>query len=87
MNEIPSDVDIVVLQHHERPDGTGFPRGLHSHQISPLASVFIVAHDILDQILMLGEKFNLQEFLRRTEKEYDGHSFRKVWKALSQTSD
>ena len=28
-----------MLQHHEQPDGSGFPRGLYHHQIAPLACV------------------------------------------------
>src|SRR6185312_15892576 len=26
--EVPPDVDVIILQHHERPDGSGFPRGI-----------------------------------------------------------
>ena len=50
-NEIPSDVDTILLQHHELPDGSGFPRGLFHHQINPLASLFILAHELLNFFL------------------------------------
>lgn len=43
-----NDVDHIILQHHERPDGKGFPRGLFGHQIAPLSAVFILAHEFLD---------------------------------------
>jgi HD-GYP domain-containing protein (c-di-GMP phosphodiesterase class II) len=85
-NEVPGDVDMIVLQHHERPDGTGFPKGLRSHQIAPLAAVMIVAHDILDAMTKSSdalEKFDLKIFLKKTEPYYQGSVFRKVWKALN----
>lgn len=81
-HEIPGDVDVIVLQHHERPDGTGFPKGLRSHQIAPLSAVFIVAHDILDALHRDGEKFDLKMFLKKSEHDYQGSAFRKVWKSL-----
>jgi HD-GYP domain-containing protein (c-di-GMP phosphodiesterase class II) len=31
--------EIVTLQHHERSDGTGYPQGLQSEQIDPLAKI------------------------------------------------
>jgi HD-GYP domain-containing protein (c-di-GMP phosphodiesterase class II) len=83
LNEVPGDVDIIVAQHHERPDGTGFPKGLRAHQIAPLSAVLIVAHDILNEVEVSGEKFDLKVFLRKSEKEYQGSVFRKVWKALN----
>ena len=42
---LPSDLDHIIMQHHERPDGLGFPRKMSCHSISPLAAVFIVAHE------------------------------------------
>jgi len=45
--DIPLDVDIIILQHHERPDGKGFPGRLNYMKISPLSAVFILAHEIL----------------------------------------
>jgi response regulator RpfG family c-di-GMP phosphodiesterase len=45
-----NDVDHIILQHHERPDGKGYPRGLFAQQISPLSAVFILAHEFLDYV-------------------------------------
>ncbi len=84
LSEVPSDVDVIVLQHHERPDGTGFPKGIRAHQIAPLAAVFIMAHDVLHAMRSSEDKFDFKRFLRNSEAEYQGSGFRKVWKALSQ---
>ncbi len=34
---IPEGVRAIVSQHHEREDGSGYPRGLHANQLSPYA--------------------------------------------------
>lgn len=47
---IHKEVGTIVLEHHERPDGTGFPRGLTSRHIHPLSSIFIFAHDLVEQL-------------------------------------
>ena len=39
----------IVLQHHERLDGSGYPYGLFEEQISPFAKIVMVA-DVLDAI-------------------------------------
>lgn len=39
---LPSDIDHILLEHHERPDGSGFPRGLSSSRISSLSALFII---------------------------------------------
>lgn len=39
---VPEAVALAVLNHHERPDGTGYPQGLTGEQISPLARMISV---------------------------------------------
>ena len=36
-------VEVAVLEHHERMDGTGYPRGLTGEQISPLGRILLLA--------------------------------------------
>ncbi len=48
--DLPPDVDKIILSHHERPDGTGYPKGLDSTTISPMACVFIIAEDFVHKI-------------------------------------
>lgn len=47
LKNLPSDVDQILLQHHEYPDGSGFPRGLKASQISPLSSIFIICEELV----------------------------------------
>ncbi|HEY8278274.1 MAG TPA: HD domain-containing phosphohydrolase [Bdellovibrionota bacterium] len=84
MRQLPADVDTIVLQHHEQPDGSGFPRGLYHHQISPLACVFIVAQDLLDFFLANsalkegGTGGLLATFLSDREATYSAGTFKKI---------
>lgn len=36
-------VELAVLEHHERMDGTGYPRGLQGTDISPLGRILLLA--------------------------------------------
>lgn len=56
LKNIPEDVFRIISDHHERPDGSGFPRGVGGAQLSPLASIFIFSHDIIDSVLKLNSE-------------------------------
>ncbi len=80
--EVPADVDIIVQQHHERPNGSGFPRGLLFNYISPLSSLFIVAHELTQAILFKRTSFNLGEWVSEKKPAFNQGNFKKVMAAL-----
>lgn len=82
MTEIPADVDQIVFQHHERPDGSGYPRSLSAKFISPLSAVFIVAHDVIE-FMRLRPSESVEVFLKETEEVYHQGVFRKIWLSLN----
>ena len=82
--ETPAEVDKIIAQHHEHPMGSGFPGALSSNYISPLSSLFIVAHDLTDYILDEKENFNIDEFLAKFDKKYSTGQFKKIAKKLSE---
>lgn len=77
MESVPPDVDSIVLQHHEKPDGTGFPHKLNSLRISPLSALFIVAHDIVRKIHQ-DENFDIKSFLLNDRPEYNYGPFKRI---------
>lgn len=83
MRNVPADVDQIILQHHEMKDGNGFPRGLISTRITPMASVFIIVEDLVN---FLHDQENLElgvkEFLRIREEIYSSGNFKKVFEVL-----
>ncbi len=80
--EVPPDVDTIVMEHHERPDGSGFPRGLFHHQISPLSCLFIIAHDILNYFLKGQKGASMQDFLSTRREKYTQGTFKSIFKSL-----
>lgn len=69
----PPDVDKIILQHHERADGSGFPRGLEWKRIYSLAAVFIVAEDFVTSVYECGlNQINTDHILIEFEEKYAG---------------
>ncbi len=46
---LPQEITDVIIQHHERLDGSGYPYGLQAGQISRLAEITMIA-DVIDAI-------------------------------------
>lgn len=86
---IPPDTDKIILEHHELPDGTGFPRGLIWSQISPLGSVFILAHAVATILLNEPDSklWSLELLKDRLSEERWGHGhFKKALQALEKAN-
>lgn len=81
-SEVPPDVDVIIAQHHERADSTGFPRGLGPTYIAPLSTIFIVAHDMAKFVIDRGPEFQLGDFLEIARERYKPSQFRKVVQAI-----
>jgi len=48
------DAQNAILNHHERPDAKGFPRGLTDKQISPYDGLFIMAGHFAHELIVQG---------------------------------
>ena len=77
----PPDTDTLAHQHHEQPDGSGFPYGLKADRISPLSALMIVATDFTFYFLK-DEDPTMDDYLLKCNSRYDYVNFRKVLKAL-----
>jgi HD-GYP domain-containing protein (c-di-GMP phosphodiesterase class II) len=77
----PPDTDDLVFQHHELPDGSGFPLGVKAEKISPLAALFIIANEF-SYYFLTDEEPSMDEFLLKCNGRFDFVNFRKVVKAL-----
>lgn len=77
----PPETEMLAYQHHELPDGSGFPLGLKAERISPLSALFIVANHFTDYYLNDDEP-NIGDYILKAESRFDYSTFRKVLKAL-----
>ena len=71
-----------VAQHHEAPDGTGFPHGLTHTRISNFSAVFIVAEAFVLHMETASPTPSLTTFLHEKGEKYSGGAFRKIQEAL-----
>ncbi len=89
LKDVPPDVDKILLEHHERPDGSGFPRALSGSQIFPLSSIFIFAHDVVDVIFELQKQGKeISEDIIQSQiliGDYDTGNFSKCYEAFLKT--
>ncbi len=51
MQSISDDVRNMILTHHERPDGTGFPKGVDGSHVSPMEALFIFSMNVSHELL------------------------------------
>jgi|GEM_PF-1510325 len=79
--EIPSEVEQIVAQHHERPDGSGFPRGLVVRYFTPLSALFVIAQDLIEYADE-HEDLSFDDFFSKKDLEYHVGIFRKLSRAL-----
>ena len=47
-------IDKIIEQHHERPDGSGFPKGLTASSINHLSAIFIVSEKMAFNVVTRG---------------------------------
>ena len=81
--ELPAEIDTLIIQHHERPDGSGYPNGLTHTQIHPLSCLFIMAHDLLDYQLENPGQATLAKFQEVSAGKYTVGHFKKLFISLS----
>ena len=77
------DIFNIIKQHHERPDGRGFPKGLNYRTIQPLAAVFVMAHEVVRYFF--ESDFNLQGLkiaLSKMGEEWKQGNFEKPFKVI-----
>lgn len=65
----PQDTADIIIQHHEKPDGSGFPKGINFTKMSPLAMLFILAHDFVENFLKQDE-YKTEDFFKEAMEKY-----------------
>ncbi|MBF0206122.1 MAG: HD domain-containing protein [Oligoflexia bacterium] len=83
---ISADIESIVLQHHEMPDGSGFPHKVESQRISPLSALFIITHDFVDYIFR-NKEWYLDDYLELARKKYPFSTFKKILTTMEKMRD
>jgi response regulator RpfG family c-di-GMP phosphodiesterase len=83
IKDFQADVDTILAQHHERPLGKGFPKGLNSKQIAPLSCLFIIAEEFVERLFVIGfDPEKVTAILDSLEEEFNQGNFQKPLAAL-----
>jgi len=77
-DDLPADIDTMILQHHEMPDGSGFPAGLKALSISPLSCVFIISEKIVKEIYgKKHDKEKINNIINQLDESFNRGNFKK----------
>ncbi|MCF8060822.1 MAG: response regulator [Bacteriovoracaceae bacterium] len=77
---INHDAFKIILDHHELPDGSGFPQGLSASTLPPMSCVFILSHHIVD--FLIDNQFQTQYLatkIQEMEGIWDQGNFKRVF--------
>ncbi|MEX2469996.1 MAG: MASE3 domain-containing protein [Pseudohongiellaceae bacterium] len=85
---LPEGIADIIWQHHERLDGSGYPRGLNGDEIMLEAKILAVA-DVLESMAShrpyrpaLGVDAALEELQQHTGKLYDARAVKAVTRLI-----
>jgi hypothetical protein len=83
-NLIPTETITIIEQHHELPDGKGFPLGISGNRFNQLSCIFILSQQFIE--LLFQENFNYNkrlDILTKLRTVYACKSFEKSLDALT----
>lgn len=78
----PRELYTVVCEHHEKPDGTGFPEGKNSEQIHELSACFIICEDLVQSYLELKDRSMVFRYFEDQKSLYSKEPFKQVHEFL-----
>jgi predicted CopG family antitoxin len=85
---IPSETITIIEQHHERPDGKGFPNKITSSRFNQLSAIFIVCQRFVEALF--DADFNAKkhhQIIENLQMVYQGGHFDKAMDALISVLD
>jgi hypothetical protein len=82
-NQLSLETITIIKQHHERPDGKGFPSGIDHKRINQLSAIFIVSQRFADIICKDDNStLNYSEAAEKLKNDLHGGFFTKSCNAL-----
>jgi HD-GYP domain-containing protein (c-di-GMP phosphodiesterase class II) len=86
LRDVPAEVAAIVEQHHERPDGTGFPKELGFAKIGRLSSIFILAHELYRYSLSQSSPPTIQAWLKDLDPSFKKGNFGVILAQLAKSA-
>ena len=89
----PSEVRLMVYQHHENHDGSGYPEGIRGHRINELTKILSIVNTFehLFQASRLSEDFSVERILgmltsKHLARRFDPRTLQRIIKVLQDFS-
>lgn len=80
---IPSETITIIEQHHELPNGKGFPLGITGNRFNQLSCIFILSQQFIEQLFQIDFNYEKRmEVIAKLKEQYDCKSFEKSLEAL-----
>lgn len=80
--DIP-EVDFIIGQHHEMPDGSGFPNKLNCHTLTSLSAIFILANNFVIELYKTSLNQNSMARISKKFEKYNKGNFKEPLKILN----
>lgn len=78
-----NDSQFIIEQHHELPDGSGFPQGVNAGKLPAISCVFILCSNFVTQLISIGiTKNSFKNLFETYLKEFSVGNFKEPAKAL-----
>ena len=84
ITELLDDTKRIILEHHEMPNGDGYPKKLHASQIAPLSCLFILSQQLT--FCLIRNDFDperLKDFIKNNEIIFKQGNFNKFYSAAA----
>ena len=82
---VDEGVEEIVIHHHERPDGKGFPFALPADEIPALCCVFIFSHDLAEYALTQSPGVDFSNFCEERKNLYSTGLFKDIMDKLRES--
>lgn len=77
------ETDFIIREHHELPDGSGFPQKLNASRLTAISSLFIMSGNIVSRLSIMGITPNsLREVMANMRMDFNIGHFRDCLTAI-----
>jgi hypothetical protein len=78
-----NDAEFIIEQHHELPDGTGFPQGVNAGKLPAISCIFILNSNFVTQLISIGiTKNSIKNLFEHYLKDFNIGNFKEPLKGL-----
>lgn len=79
-----TDVDFILMEHHERPTSDGFPKGGNASSLTAISCIFILTNNVVSKIAQhpICPPLVLREIVKQLKTHFSSGNFKDPYKTL-----